>query len=714
MRIWGIAAAGVMILMMSCTDKHTVKDEENMKISPDHPAAEKITETKTIHGIELKDDYAWLKDKERTEEKVLSHIRNENEYAKKNLKKLEKLEKTVYNEIVSKIDQADVSVPSKIDDYYYYSRDVEGEQYPVYCRKFKELSAPEEILLDLNILAKGNDYLELGVYRTSPDHRFLAYSLDTDGDEKFTLYIKYISRNTLFPETFENVSDFEWAEAKNAFFYATENETNRTDKVFRHVLGTEAKDDRLLYTEYDESFYVWIEKTKDRKYIFMGTGNKNTSEMHYMKSDEPMGFFELLTPRKQGVEYYFDHREDSFYILTNDDGAYNFKIMKAGDQLPVRVSWTDFLPHRADIYIDEFDLFKDFMAITEIGNAKKAIRLLDYATMESREISFDDKCHSVYSGSNPMFDTKKFRYVFESMTTPYSVMEYDIKTGISETLKQEKVLGGFDRSKYKSELVFASASDGTKIPVSLVYNMYIYKKDGTFPLLLEGYGAYGDFNEPGFSVSALSLLDRGFAVGIAHVRGGLEKGKKWHYGGMLLNKKNTFSDFIACAEYLVENNYTNKSRLIITGASAGGLLIGAVLNERPDLFGAAVLDVPFLDVLNTMLDPTLSATVLEYDEWGDPNKEEYFEYISSYCPYQNIEERDYPPILVLAGFHDPRVNYWEPAKWVAKLREKQTGSNQVLLLTTMSGHGGSSGRYDYYKEVAAKYSWIIHKAGIRE
>jgi oligopeptidase B len=561
MRIWGIAAAGVMILMMSCTDKHTVKDEENMKISPDHPAAEKITETKTVHGIELKDDYAWLKDKERTEEKVLSHIRNENEYAKKNLKKLEKLEKTVYNEIVSKIDQADVSVPSKIDDYYYYSRDVEGEQYPVYCRKFKELSAPEEILLDLNILAKGNDYLELGVYRTSPDHKFLAYSLDTDGDEKFTLYIKYISRNTLFPETFENVSDFEWAEAKNAFFYATENETNRTDKVFRHVLGTEAKDDRLLYTEYDESFYVWIEKTKDRKYIFMGTGNKNTSEMHYMKSDEPMGFFELLTPRKQGVEYYFDHREDSFYILTNDDGAYNFKIMKAGDQLPVRVSWTDFLPHRADIYIDEFDLFKDFMAITEIGNAKKAIRLLDYATMESREISFDDKCHSVYSGSNPMFDTKKFRYVFESMTTPYSVMEYDIKTGISETLKQEKVLGGFDRSKYKSELVFASASDGTKIPVSLVYNMYIYKKDGTFPFMLEGYGAYGDFNEPGFSVSALSLLDRGFAVGIAHVRGGLEKGKKWHYGGMLLNKKNTFSDFIACAEYLVENNYTNKSRL---------------------------------------------------------------------------------------------------------------------------------------------------------
>jgi oligopeptidase B len=714
MKILKIIAAVSVILIISCTDRQAVKETGGIEMEIKQPASERIADFKTFNGAELLDNYAWLKDKERTNGKVLEHIKNENDHAKKNLKKYGDLENSVYNEIISKIDQSDVSVPVKIDDFYYYSRDVEGAQYPVYCRKFNEISAPEEILLDLNEIAKGKDYLELGIYRTSPDHKYLAYSLDTDGDEKYTLYIKYISRNTLFPESFENVSDFEWAEAKNAFFYATENETGRTNKVFRHILGTDPKDDRLLFTEYDESFYLWLEKTKDRKFIFMGTGSKNTSEMHYMKSTEPMGFFELLTPRKTGVEYYFDHREDDFYILTNDEGAFNFKIMKVSDQLPVRIKWEDYLPHRTDVYIDDFDLFRDFMAVTEVGNSKKSIRLLNYDSMESRELTFEDKCHSVYSGTNPMYDTQKFRYVYESMTTPYSVMEFDIKTGISETLKQEKVLGGFDKNKYASELIFAKAKDGTPIPVSLVYNKDVYIKDGSFPFLLEGYGAYGDFNEPGFSISALSLLDRGFAVGIAHVRGGLEKGKKWHYDGMLLNKKNTFSDFIACAEYLIEKGYTSESRLVITGASAGGLLIGAVLNQRPDLFAAAVLDVPFLDVLNTMLDPTLSATVSEYDEWGDPNKKEYFDYIRSYCPYQNIKEQNYPPVLVLAGFHDPRVNYWEPAKWVAKLRELKTDRNEALLLTSMSGHGGSSGRYDYYKEVAMKYSWVLAKAGIGE
>jgi oligopeptidase B len=525
MKILKIIAAVSVILIISCTDRQAVKETGGIEMEIKQPASERIADFKTFNGAELLDNYAWLKDKERTNGKVLEHIKNENDHAKKNLKKYGDLENSVYNEIISKIDQSDVSVPVKIDDFYYYSRDVEGAQYPVYCRKFNEISAPEEILLDLNEIAKGKEYLELGVYRTSPDHKYLAYSLDTDGDEKYTLYIKYISRNTLFPESFENVSDFEWAEAKNAFFYATENETGRTNKVFRHILGTDPKDDRLLFTEYDESFYLWLEKTKDRKFIFMGTGSKNTSEMHYMKSTEPMGFFELLTPRKTGVEYYFDHREDDFYILTNDEGAFNFKIMKVSDQLPVRIKWEDYLPHRTDVYIDDFDLFRDFMAVTEVGNSKKSIRLLNYDSMESRELTFEDKCHSVYSGTNPMYDTQKFRYVYESMTTPYSVMEFDIKTGISETLKQEKVLGGFDKNKYASELIFAKAKDGTPVPVSLVYNKDVYIKDGSFPFLLEGYGAYGDFNEPGFSISALSLLDRGFAVGIAHVRGGLEKGK---------------------------------------------------------------------------------------------------------------------------------------------------------------------------------------------
>jgi oligopeptidase B len=710
-----------VMLILSCTDKQVIKDEggtsmteETYEAVKDHPSAHKDITSINIHGTVLSDEYAWLKDKDRKDPMVLDHIKKENEHAKKYLQRTSKLESKIYKEIISRIEQTDMTVPVQIDDYFYYSREIEGKQYPVYCRKMLSMDREEEVLLDLNEMSKGHEYFELGEYKISPDHKFLAYTIDTTGNERYTLYIKYLSRKTIFPEVFPNVSDVEWAEANNTFFYTTVNENERADKVFRHVLGTTIDSDRKMYTEPDDSFYVWIEKSRSRKYLFMGTANKNTSEVYYLKSSDPMGFFNLIMPRKDGVEYYPDHRGDSFYILTNIDKSFNFKVVSVKESFPFRDKWEDYIPHNTDTFIDEIDLFSNKIVVSEITNGKKIIKVLDYESLQGPELKFTDNCYTVYTGSNPMFDSKELRYVYESMTTPYSIIDYNMETGERKYLKQEKVLGGYDPVQYKADLIYAPAADGETRPVSLVYRRDKFKQDGTNPMLLEGYGAYGDFNDPGFSISRISLLDRGFIVGIAHVRGGLEKGKMWHFDGMLLKKKNTFSDFIDCAKHLIEKQYTSKEKLMIEGASAGGLLVGAALNERPDLFKAALLEVPFLDVLNTMLDSTLSATVSEYDEWGDPNSKEYFDYIRSYCPYQNIKAQSYPEIFVTAGFNDPRVNYWEPAKWVAKLRANKTDSNQVILLTQMSGHGGSSGRYDYYKETAMKYAYMLYQAGIKE
>ena len=714
-----LIAAAVMIF--SCSDKQMIKTEggdamtdDIQAVIKDYPAALKIRTENSVHGVQLNDDYAWMKDRDRKDPRVLDQIKRENDHADKYFKNFSKLENKLYNEIVSRILQTDMSVPVMMDDYYYYSREIEGKQYPVYCRKQLSMDREEQIVLDMNELSKGHDYFELGEYKISPDHKFLAYTVDTSGNERYTLYIKYLSRNTLFPETFQNVSDVEWAESNNTFFYTTVNDNDRTDKVFRHVLGTSVDSDRKMYSEPDESFYVWIEKTKSRKYIFMGASNKNTSEVYYLKSTDPMGFFNLIMPRIEGVEYYPDHRGDSFFIMTNIDKSFNFKVVTVKESFPFRDKWQDYIPHRTETYLDDIELFKDHIVVSEISNGKRTIRILDYESLQGPELKFTDKCYTVYGGSNPMFDSKNYRYVYESMTTPYSIIEYNMETGERKYLKQERVLGDFDPVQYKSELVYAPSSDGLTIPISLVYRRDKFKQDGTNPFLLEGYGAYGDFNDPSFSISRISLLDRGFIVGIAHVRGGLEKGKQWHFDGMLFKKKNTFTDFIDCAKHLIEKQYTAKERLIITGASAGGLLIGAVLNERPDLFKAAVLEVPFVDVVNTMLDSTLSATVSEYDEWGNPANKEYFDYIKSYCPYQNIKNQNYPEILVTAGFNDPRVNYWEPLKWVSKLRDMKTDKNQVLIRTSMSGHGGSSGRYDYYKETAMKYAYMLYQADIKE
>ncbi|MDA3886629.1 MAG: S9 family peptidase [Candidatus Delongbacteria bacterium] len=705
----------LIIVLSSCSTQEVTLEKDKMidEVKVDYPVAlKKLTET-NIHGYLIKDNYAWLKDKERKNKEVFDYIKEENKFAEKKLSKLAGFKKKLYNEIIGRIDQTDISVPVKLDNYFYYSREVEGKQYSVYCRKLDDKTSKEEILIDLNEISKEHRYLELGTYRISPDHRFLAYTLDTTGDEHYTLYIKYLKYGKTMPVIIEMVDDVEWSNDSRNIYYATTNKENeRTDKIFRHTIGTKLEDDKLLYKEDDPSFYVWISKTKDKKYFLIGTANKTTSEMRYLSTDNPLGIFSIVIPRKEGIEYYLEHHDNKFYIMTNKGRAKNFKIMTADEYSPYSGKWKDLIPHKRDVYLEDYELFEDHLVVTEVKNGKRTIRVLDYKSLNGKEITSDEEVYSISVSWNPDFKSQKLRYIYESMTTPYSIVDYDMKTGKKEFLKQQKVIGGYDRIKYKSEKIFARSSDGTKVPISLVYNRDKFKNDGSNPLLLYGYGAYGDSNDPYFSSSKLSLLDRGFVFALAHVRGGRENGEKWYEDGKLLNKKNTFKDFIACAEHLITKKYTSSDKLIIEGASAGGLLVGAVLNMRPELFKAAVLEVPFLDVINTMSDPSLSATVSEYDEWGDPKDKFYFDYIRSYCPYQNIKEQNYPNIYVTAGFNDPRVNYWEPAKWVAKLRDTKTDNNTILLQISTSGHGGSSGRYDYYDELAMKYAYMLDQVGI--
>ena len=705
------------VILNSCSSQEATLSKEKIIEDGkcDHPVAMKKPSEAKMHDYWLLDNYSWMKDKERKNKKILEHIKKENSYAERKLRKLSGFRNKLYDEIISRVDQSDITVPVKLDDYLYYSREVEGKQYSVYCRKLKDITAEEEILLDLNELSKGHKYIELGSYKVSPDNRFLAYTLDTSGNEHYTLYINYLQYNKIMPVTIEEVDDIEWSNDSRNIYYSTINEENeRTDKVFRHVIGTKIEEDKLLYREDDPSFYVWVNKTKDKKYLLIGTANKTTSEMRYLATDNPLGSFTLVIPRKKGVEYYLEHHDNKFYILTNKDRAMNFKIMTVDENYPYSDKWNDYYKHRRDVYLEDCELFEDYFVTSEISKGKRTVRIIDYESLNGQEISFDEAAYTINLAWNPNFESKKLRYIYESLTTPYSIVDYDMKTGKKEFLKQQRILGGYDRIKYKSEKIFARSDDGTKVPISLVYNRDKFKKDGSNPLLLDGYGAYGDMNDPYFSSSRISLLDRGFVFALAHVRGGRENGEEWYAQGKLLNKTNTFKDFIACSEYLIEHKYTSKEKFIIQGASAGGLLIGAVLNMKPELFRSAILEVPFLDVINTVSDPSLSATVSEYEEWGDPNNKLYFDYIRSYCPYQNIKPQNYPDIYVTAGFYDPRVNYWEPAKWVAKLREMKTDKNTVLLQISTSGHGGSSGRYDYYSELALKYAYMLDQVGINE
>jgi oligopeptidase B len=683
---------------------------EGPDIAP--PVAKVIPKADTLHGDVRIDNYFWLREKSNPE--VIKYLKVENEYTEAMMKHTKKFQERLYKELVGRIKETDISVPVKIDDYYYYSRTEEGKQYPIYCRKKKSLNDEEKVLLDQNALAEGHDYFGLGAFKASPDHQLLAYSVDTTGSETYTLYVKDLNSGELLRDEIQNTYySVEWANDSKTIFYTTLDDAKRPYKLYRHVLGTAQKEDEMVYQEQDEAFFVSISKTRNKKYLIMTLESQTTTEVWYLKADLPKDTLKVIHPRQYRMEYYIAHHGDKFYVVTNDQ-AKNFKLMEVSATDPSKKNWRELIPHRDSVKIDAADVFKNHLIVYEREKGLKRIHIINLTNNQAHYVDFPEPVYTFWQGRNPNFDTNILRFNYTSLVTPRSVFDYNMDTKTRELKKQYEVLSGYDPSGYQSERIFAKALDGTMVPISLVYKKGMVK-DGNNPLFLHGYGSYGASREPRFSSNRLSLLDRGFVYAMAHVRGGGEMGRYWYEGGKLLKKKNTFTDFIACAEHLIAEKYTSSDKLVIYGVSAGGLLMGAVTNMRPDLFKAVIADVPFVDAINTMLDPSIPLTVIEYEEWGNPNQKEYYHYMKSYSPYDNVEAKDYPNMLITAGLNDPRVQYWEPAKWSAKLRALKTGRNVLLLKTKMgAGHMGASGRYDYLKDVAFEYAFIFDLFGIEK
>jgi oligopeptidase B len=674
------------------------------------PVAEMIPKLDIVQDEQRTDNYFWLRDK--SNPKVIEYLEAENRYTEAVMKHTEPFQEQLYQELLGRIKETDLTVPEKLDDYFYYTRTETGKQYRIYCRKQGSLDAAEEILLDGNALAEGHDYMAIGAYEVSPNHQLLAYAINTTGDEKFTLRVKNLSTGELLPDEVPNIYyGVEWANDNQTLFYTTLDDTKRPYKLHRHKLGSDSQEDALVYHETDESFYLHLGKTRSNAYLLMNLESNNTSEVHYLEADDPTGDFKVFQPRRREVEYSVEHHSDRFLIVTNVD-AKNFKLIEAPVDAPSEANWKEVISHREAVKIDGVSPFQNHLVVYERENGLKQIRIFELATNEVHSVDFPEPVYTFWGGGNREFNTNILRFHYSSFITPNSVFDYNMDAKTRELKKQEEVLGEYDPSRYESQRIFAEAADGTEVPVSLVYKKGM-TQDGNNPLLLIGYGSYGISIDPNFASNGLSLLDRGFIVAIAHIRGGGEMGRPWYESGKLLNKKSTFTDFITCAEHLIAENYTTSDKLVIQGGSAGGLLMGAVMNIRPELFKAVLAHVPFVDALNTMLDASIPLTVIEYEEWGNPNEKPYYDYIRSYSPYDNIEAKNYPNLLVTAGLNDPRVHYWEPAKWTAKLRASKTDSNRILLKTEMgSGHGGPSGRYDALKETAFEYAFILDVLGI--
>jgi oligopeptidase B len=677
-----------------------------MKLQP--PPTEKKPRTTQINGDRLVDNYFWLREK--TNPAVIAHLEAENAYTTAVMKPTEALQDKLYNEILSHIKQTDANVPYRWGTHFYYTRTVEGKQYPIYCRKRGSLTAPEEILLDLNELAKGQKFMAVGSFAPSDDGTLLAYSTDNTGYRQYTLQIKNLTTGELLPEKIERVDDLAWATDNKTLFYVTEDAvTKRNDKMFRHVLGTDKYE--LLYDEKDELFDVGVQRTRDKAVIMLGAFSKTSTEFRYIPANDPNAAWKTILTRQADHEYDVEHRGDLFYIRTNK-GAKNFRVVTAPVSDPSEKNWNEFVAHRPLVKIDGVDLFKDHAVLSEWENGLQQIEVVDFKTNKNQRIQFPEPVYAAGLSTNREFDTNVLRYNYQSLVTPSSVFDYDMSTGQATLLKQTEVPGGFDKANYKSERVFATATDGTKIPMSVVYKRDV-KLDGTAPTLLYAYGSYGIPISPTFSAGRLALLDRGVIYVIAHIRGGGELGEPWREAGRMMNKMNTFTDFIACADHLVKQKYTSSDRLVIQGGSAGGLLMGAVTNMRPDLFKAVVAQVPFVDVLNTMLDASLPLTTSEYIEWGNPNEKPAYEYMKKYSPYDNVHPASYPAMLVKVSLNDSQVPYWEGAKFVAKIRELKTDHNPLLLKTNMgAGHGGASGRYDAIHETAFDYAFMLWQMGL--
>jgi oligopeptidase B len=696
--IW-LAVGVVLAIAVGCAEK-----------APIPPTAKIVPKVDTLFGDVRVDNYFWLRERDNPD--VVAYLEAENQYTTAVMAHTEKLQQELYDEMLGRINETDLSVPVQDDSFFYYDRTEEGKQYQIYCRKKKSLEAPEEIILDVNRLAEGYEYFDLGNYTISPDHRMLAFSTDTDGSERYTLFVKDLVTGQLLSDTIPNTeSPVQWANDNQTLFYTVLDSINRPYRLYRHRLGTDPGSDALIYEEPDEAFDIFVERTKSEKYLFMMMGSIDASETYYLRADDPTGTFTLIKPRQPEVMYYVYDQGDDFYIHTNE-GATNFKLMKTPAADPSPRNWVEAIPHRDSVYLEGVDTYRDFMVIFERQNGLRRIRIDDLVGRTSHYVPFQEPIFIIWPMDNIEYNTDWLRFTYMSLVTPQTVYDYDMRTQTMVMKKQYEVLGGYDAKQYTSERIFATAPDGTPVPISLVYKKGI-RKDGSNPLEIHGYGAYGSSMEPTFSSNRLSLIDRGFILALAHVRGGTEMGRQWYDQGKLLHKKNTFTDFIACAEYLIAQRYTSPDKLVISGASAGGLLVGAVTVMRPDLFKTVVADVPFVDVINTMLDPSIPLTVAEYTEWGNPAEKEYYEYMKGYSPYDNVGPGAYPNLLITAGLNDPRVQYWEPAKWTAKLRALKTDNNRLLLKTNMgAGHMGASGRYDYLKDVAFEYAFVLDVMGM--
>jgi oligopeptidase B len=680
--------------------------------APQPPVAPRIEHREVRHGTTVIDNYFWLREK--SNPKVVEYLEAENAYTAAMTKGIQPFADAIYTEMLGRIKQTDLSVPARRGDYLYYSRTEEGKQYPIQCRRRGSpggAPAPEEVLLDLNELAKDHKFVSLGGFTVSDDQNLLAYTVDYVGFRQFSLRVKDLRTGETLPDTAERVTSLVWAADNKTLFLVTEDAvTKRSDKLFRHVLGSPAFDQ--VYDEKDELYDIGTGKTRDKRYLILQIEAKDTTEVRYQRADRPQAAWSVFLPREKKRRYYVDHREDLFYIRDDKPGP-NFGVFTAPESDPAPKTWKVFIPLRADVLIEDIDLFRDFAVAVEKSQALNAIRLYNFKTSAWTPISFPEPVYSAFPGGTPEYSSTTYRYNYQSLITPSSIFDYDTRTGKSTLLKQQEVLGQYDPSQYASERLWATARDGTKVPISIVYKKG-FPRDGKGPLFLYGYGSYGIGTPPTFNSGRLSLLDRGMAYAVAHIRGGDEMGQQWRLDGMLMKKKNTFFDFIDCAEYLIQQKWTSKDRLEIEGASAGGLLMGAVVNMRPDLFHAVHAGVPFVDVMNTMMDASLPLTVGEYLEWGNPNEKPAYDYMKTYSPYDNLEKRSYPAILVTTSFNDSQVMYWEPAKYAARLRAVKTDRNPLLLKIKMdpAGHGGASGRYDRLKDTAFEYAWLLSQVGI--
>ena len=685
------------------------------------PVARRQT-TEAVHfGHTLKDDYGWLREK--TNPEVTTYLEEENAYTAQEMKPTEDLQARLYAEMVGHIKETDESVPFREGEYFYYSRTEQGKQYPIYCRRHLSVDNQEEVILDVNLLAQGQAFMALGAFSVSDDGNLLVYSTDVTGFRQYTLAVKDLRTGILGADTVERVGSVAWASDNRTLFYTVEDEeTKRQFQLYRHSLGEARETDVLVYEEADEHFNIGVGRTRDGKYLILNCSSHTTSEEHFLQADDTGGDWKLIEPRRETIEYYADHRDGLFYLRVNDT-ARTFRLVTAPVGNPGREQWKERLAHRDDVMLEDFDLFQSFGVAVERYEGLPRMRVFSLGSDQdpeqgfataAREILFPEPTYSAYPHTNREFSTTRFRYGYQSLVSPSSVYEFDTETGRSTLLKELEVPGGFDRENYRSERVFATAPGGVKVPISLVYRRES-KTAGRNPLLVYGYGSYGYPLPVSFSASRLSLLDRGVVLAYAHIRGGGDMGKPWHDAGRLLNKANTFTDFVAVTEFLIANGYGDAERVAIEGGSAGGLLMGAVSNMRPELYRAVVSHVPFVDVMNTMLDASLPLTVGEYEEWGDPNQQEYFEYMLKYSPYDNLARKAYPAMLVKTSLNDSQVMYWEPAKYMAKLRTLSTGNRTLLLHTNMSaGHGGASGRYDYLKEIAFDYAFVLRELGVEK